>query len=293
MNQPLVSILMPSYNAEKFLAEAIESVLQSSYSNWELIIVDDKSKDATLAIAKSYEAKDARISVYLNAVNLGDYPNRNKTAGYAKGKYLKYLDNDDVIYKYSLDYMVEAMERFPDAGLALGFIRVDDDRPYPQVYLPEETFREQYLGTGFLGYGPSAAIIRKDCFDLLGGFSGEAFLGDQQLWLNLALQFPVIKLQPALVWYRRHENQESTREVNDWKSRNRRYHLTIDFLNKSRSYYSAEEFNAGLKKLKRNHARSILRSMLTIKNPRLSFDAWRGSGLTITELLLGFKPYIK
>ena len=72
-------------------------MLASSYQDWELIIVDDVSTDTSAAIAKSYEKKDARIKVYVNEqTNLGDYPNRNKAASYAKGKYIKYLDADDI-----------------------------------------------------------------------------------------------------------------------------------------------------------------------------------------------------
>ena len=90
MGQALVSVLMTSFNRDKYIAEAIDSVLASTYQNWELIIVDDCSKDKTVEIAKSYEAKDNRIKVYVNKKNLGDYPNRNKAASYAKGKYIKY-----------------------------------------------------------------------------------------------------------------------------------------------------------------------------------------------------------
>jgi len=93
-----VSILTTVYNREKHLAACINSVLACSYQDWELIIVDDVSTDASVAIAKSYEQKDARIKVYVNDKNLGDYPNRNKAASYAKGKYIKYLDADDIIY---------------------------------------------------------------------------------------------------------------------------------------------------------------------------------------------------
>lgn len=92
MNPPLVSILMTAYNREKYIAEAIESVLASTYTNFELIIVDDCSADRTLEIAKSYEEKDKRIKIYINEKNLGDYPNRNKAASLAKGVYLKYLE---------------------------------------------------------------------------------------------------------------------------------------------------------------------------------------------------------
>ncbi|MBN2662839.1 MAG: glycosyltransferase family 2 protein, partial [Bacteroidales bacterium] len=99
-NNPFVSVLMTAYNREKYIAEAIESVIASTYQNWELIIVDDGSKDKTVEIAKQYEAKDPRIKVYINEKNLGDYPNRNKAASYAKGKYLKFVDADDLIYPF-------------------------------------------------------------------------------------------------------------------------------------------------------------------------------------------------
>src|SRR4051812_47750099 len=92
---PLVSVLMTSYNREKYIAQAIESVIASTYSNLELIIVDDCSKDSTVSIARSYAENDKRVKVYVNEKNLGDYPNRNKAASYATGKYLKYVDADD------------------------------------------------------------------------------------------------------------------------------------------------------------------------------------------------------
>jgi len=81
---PKVSILTTVYNREKYIAACIDSVLASSYKDWELIIVDYLSCDASVAIARAYEQKDARIKVYVNDKNLGHYPNRNKAASYAK-----------------------------------------------------------------------------------------------------------------------------------------------------------------------------------------------------------------
>jgi glycosyltransferase involved in cell wall biosynthesis len=119
IKEPKVSILTTVYNHEKYLAACIESVLASSYLDWEMIIVDDQSKDSSVAIAQSYEAKDSRIKVYVNEHYLGDYPNRNKTASYAKGKYLKYVDADDMIYPHGLEIMVQTMEQFPEADFGL------------------------------------------------------------------------------------------------------------------------------------------------------------------------------
>src|SRR5688572_26575631 len=126
-DRPLVSVLMTAYNREKYIAESIESVLRSTYIHFELIIVDDASKDRTVEIARSY--KDPRIQVYVNEKNLGDYPNRNRAASYASGKYIKYLDADDIIYYYGLGVMVEYIERFPKAGFALASI-VSNEKPF-------------------------------------------------------------------------------------------------------------------------------------------------------------------
>ena len=84
MNYPLVSVLITSYNREKYIGDAIQSVLDSTYKNFELIIVDDMSTDNSVGIAKSFEKKDNRIKVYINEANLGDYPNRNKAASLLK-----------------------------------------------------------------------------------------------------------------------------------------------------------------------------------------------------------------
>ena len=116
---PTVSILTTCYNREAYLADCIESVLDGHYQDFELIIVDDQSKDGSLEIARRYAARDGRVKVHLNEVNLGDYPNRNKAASLARGKYIKFLDADDMHGKWAMDIMVDAMERFPDAGFAL------------------------------------------------------------------------------------------------------------------------------------------------------------------------------
>lgn len=105
-NQPLVSILMTSYNREEYIAQAIQSVLDSSFTNFELIIVDDGSKDQTLKIARSFAERDKRIKIYINEQNLGDYPNRNQAAKYAEGAYIKYLDSDDYLLPGGLNIVL-------------------------------------------------------------------------------------------------------------------------------------------------------------------------------------------
>ena len=206
-SEPLVSVLMTAYNCEKFIDDAITSVLSSTYTNFELIIVNDCSVDNTEEVCKKYEAKDARVHYYLNEENLGDYPNRNKAASYAKGKYIKYLDADDIIYPHGLEVMVRAMERFPEAGFGL-CAQPDADKPYPVLLSPKEIYNEHFSGHGHFYRAPGSAIILKDAFDKVGGFSGERMIGDTDLWFKMAMYYPMAKIITYLYWDRQHANQE-------------------------------------------------------------------------------------
>src|SRR5688572_8660952 len=143
MNQPLVSVLMTAYNRENYITEAIESVLSSYYSNFELIISDDCSTDRTVEIAKRYAAKNSKIKVYQNEKNVGDYNNRNKAASYAEGKYLKYLDSDDIMYPHCLSVMITSMEQFPAAGFGLSSPS-DPQNPFPICITPRQIYLEHF-----------------------------------------------------------------------------------------------------------------------------------------------------
>ena len=200
---------MTAYNREKFIAEAIESVINSTYENWELIVVDDQSKDKTLEIAKSYEQRDKRIKVFVNEKNIGDYPNRNKAASYAKGKYIKYLDSDDVIYPHGLQVMVWAMEKYPEAGFGLA-ARNLSNIPFPLLTEPKETYLEHFGQFRHFDRAPGSAIIKLEAFNSVGGFSGERMIGDYDLWFKIGAKYSMVKFQRDLVWDRMHAGQESS-----------------------------------------------------------------------------------
>ena len=256
MNGPLVSVLMTAFNREMYIAEAIESVLSSTYPNFELIVVDDCSKDRTVEIAKGYELKDKRVRVFVNETNLGDYNNRNKAASYATGKYIKYLDSDDVMYSYTLQIMVDYMEQFPEAGFGLS--AVHDSRPYPIVLTPKQSYLEHFYQWGHFDRAPGSSIIRKDCFDEIGGFTGERFVGDASLWFRLGRCYPLVKIPPNLTWNREHPSQESKFEREHAKKVNlQRKKFVFDALAHPSCPLSEEEKNgvlAHLRKQKRKHS---------------------------------------
>ena len=110
MNRPLVSIITPSYNSKKFITSTIESVLNQSYSNFELIIVDGCSTDGSYEFIENY-LKDSRISLYKMEKNSGAALTRNFGIQKANGKYLAFLDSDDMWHPLKLEKQVDFMER--------------------------------------------------------------------------------------------------------------------------------------------------------------------------------------
>ncbi len=106
----MVSIIMPAYNAEKTINEAIESVLQQTYTNFELIVINDCSKDLTKDIILRYCNADHRVKIICNSMNLGVSKSRNIGIACAKGKYIAFLDSDDMWRKDKLEKQITLME---------------------------------------------------------------------------------------------------------------------------------------------------------------------------------------
>lgn len=207
---PIVSILTTVYNREKYIAACIESVLKSTFQDWELIIVDDQSKDNSVAIAKAYETKDSRIKVYVNQNNLGDYPNRNQAASYASGKYIKYLDADDLIYPYGLEQLVYYMEQYPDAGYGLCSLPQDKINIYPFQLSPKDTYTRHYFrNIPVFNKAPLSSIIRRSVFEAESGFANVRHFGDFELWLRLSKKYSVVLMPQGIAWYRSSEGQEA------------------------------------------------------------------------------------
>jgi glycosyltransferase involved in cell wall biosynthesis len=285
---PLVSVLVTVYNREAYLEATLHSILSSTFEGFEVIVADDCSTDRSVSLACKAAQQDTRIRCFVNERNLGDYANRNRAASVAKGKYLKYLDADDLIYRHSLSAMVDAMEQFPSAALALSRNVIDPEEPYPKLYSPKEFFREHYFGRSPIGVGPSAAIIRRECFEAVGGFSGRQFVGDTELWMKLVERWPIVTLPPALVWWRQHEGQQMKLELKRPEVVNIRYRLEMEAL-EATANLSGNEKHVALDRLKRRHARRLLSLALRDRRLVTALNLFSESDLTCLELLGGFR----
>lgn len=154
---PIVSIVMPAYNVERYIGEAVRSVLEQTLTDWELIIVDDGSTDGTAALIK--DLRDPRITV-MHKSNGGIGSARNMALGVACGTYLCFLDADDVLPPRSLEARVAEFRKDPALGMVDGRVRVMDARLENElrVFMPKPTdnaFHELVTFSGRCFMGPS------------------------------------------------------------------------------------------------------------------------------------------
>ena len=143
-NQPLVSIIMPVYNCEKYLTESIGSVISQSYQNWELLIVDDGSTDKSISIIESYVERDSRIRLYMNeSAEHGPGIARNYGMEHISGKYTYFIDADDWIEKDLLQDTVTLAEKMNADIVPFGYIIEDNGKKIKKSLMPCGNFEYQ------------------------------------------------------------------------------------------------------------------------------------------------------
>lgn len=279
---PLVSVLMTAYNREKYIAEAIESVLASDYPNFELVIVDDGSTDKTVMLANQYMKSDSRIRLYINKKNLGDYQNRNRAAGYAKGKYLMYCDSDDQFFKDSISYCVSAMEKYPGSGIGLYYALKDGE---PFVMDKMELVRKHFFEKPVLTIGPGGTIIRRSFFELVNGYPikyGPA--NDMYFNLKVCCETEIVLLPKLFLHYRIHEGQEKN-NIYDYIHYNCRY-LT-DALSELDLGLNGKEIRFLEKKNNRRFSVNLINHFIHDRNLSSARRLWSKADFNIKRMITG------
>lgn len=206
MNGSFVSVLMPVYNGEKYLKEAIDSILSQTYSNFEFLIIDDGSTDKSKEIIKSY--KDKRIRLIENETNLGLPKTLNKGLKLAKGKYIVRMDCDDISLPERIEIQVKYMDGNLDVGISgTRYIELENGKV---INLPTEF---ESIKIRLLFHCPinhPSVIIRKSIIIENTLFYDENKIGeleDYDLWLRSSKFTEITNLAVPLVKYRTHENQ--------------------------------------------------------------------------------------
>ncbi len=240
---PAVSVCVPTYNGAKYLAQCLESVLVQTYEDWELVVLDDCSTDATLEIAAAYAMRDSRIRVESNAQNIGLVANWNRCVQIAGGTWIKFVFQDDFISEQCLGKMLDAAR--PDASIIAcrrDFLFADDTlEAQKRFYLDIPTLdtlfgsvplidRHQIceaaidlLGVNFIGE-PAAVLFRRDLFKRFGAFNtGLIMICDTEYWIRVASNTGLNYVPEQLATFRVHGESTS---FNNFASRS--YRMTLD-----------------------------------------------------------------
>lgn len=208
---PKVSICIPNYNYDCFIADAIQSTLDQTYKNFELIIVDNCSTDDSEEVIKSFS--DPRIKFYKNDRTIHGIRNFNKCLSLAHGEYIVLLHADDKLTPNSIEKRVEMLDSNPNVGLvhssgiiidAKGAV-IEEIRPDDKDYIVRG--QDEFKRLIFKNYILVSAVVmvRKKCYEAVGDYSEEyAYCPDWGMWLRIALNYDVGFISEPLGYYRKH-----------------------------------------------------------------------------------------
>lgn len=201
MDKPLISIVLPVYNGAVFLQSSIESCLAQTYTNWELIIIDDASSDDTPALAAVQAAGDKRIVVFRHEINRGLPSALNSGFRRARGEYLTWTSHDNDYRPHALERMFTYLQANPEVAMVYADYEVMDEGGCPverrYVGTPEVNSYHNWVGACFL--------YRRYVYQIIGNYSEDLFLvEDYDYWLRVQARFRMLPLHEDLYRYRDH-----------------------------------------------------------------------------------------
>jgi hypothetical protein len=217
--RPKVSICIPAYNHEKYVAVCLESVLNQSFSDLEVVITDDCSTDGTVDVIKSIS--DPRIRLFQSTQNRGTSATANKNIQEARGEFLCLLASDDMFHPQKVEKQLAFLKSHPNTGAVFSYMRYIDedgvpfsDHPNYRYIDVENRSREEWLRSFFFEGNALAAptvMVRRDVLDRVGPFDSRLRqTQDFDLWIRMCFHYDVHIIPERLVDYRIRANQQNT-----------------------------------------------------------------------------------
>ena len=202
---PKASVVLPAYNSARFLAPSIESILAQTFSDFELVIVDDCSTDATWQIIQKYAVIDPRVVALRNAQNLNLARTLNRGIAVAKGRYIVRMDHDDISTLDRIHKQVSFLDTHPDVGIVGSAMEIIDEGGATigvrRYHLEDKDIRRHI----FL-YSPfchPATVLRKDVLNRVGGYDHRYNPAeDYELYFRIGLHAKFANLEEPLLRYR-------------------------------------------------------------------------------------------
>lgn len=224
---PSVSVIMPAYNAERFIRQAIESVQSQTYNCWELLVIDDGSSDGTCAVVQELAEKDMRIRLIRNEKNIGVARTRNAGIDLAQGEMIAFLDSDDYWYPEKLEKQLYlAQQTGADAVYCSYMMKYEDGSgTEKQFCVPQETDFEQMLSVNVMSC--STALVSGKAIGVQ-RFHSDYYHEDYVFWLELLKKCGrAVGCEEAMAVYR---VIPDSRSFNKWNSAKNRWRVYRSYL---------------------------------------------------------------
>lgn len=208
IDTPLVSVLIPAYNAALYIEKAIDSVLAQTYQNIEIVVVNDGSKDGTAELLENIKLKDSRVLVFHNEKNLGLSPTRNKGVKLCNGKFIALLDADDLIAPERLEKQVEFLENNQSFSAVSTWMEEFDVKGNNKTIRYRRDLNE--IKSVSMFYSPvshAASMFHASVLKQLGYRNEFFFAEDYDMWIRFLQNHKVGVIPEVLYYYRSHATQ--------------------------------------------------------------------------------------
>jgi glycosyltransferase involved in cell wall biosynthesis len=209
---PTISVVIPAYNAEGTILETVASVLQQTFSDFELIVIDDGSKDRTVELLQSI--KDERLKVF-SYENGGLPVARNRGLSRSTGECIAFVDADDLWAPDKLELQLAALQQHPEAGVAYSWTSIIDEQGKPLYDNAPSLFEGNVYAQLLIGdfiYSGSNTLIRREAIESVGGFDPVLkSCEDWDCWLRLAAHWPFVVVPKHQILYRRSSGAMSSK----------------------------------------------------------------------------------
>jgi glycosyltransferase involved in cell wall biosynthesis len=239
---PLVSVCIPTFNGDRFIAEAISSILSQTYPTLEIIVADDGSTDQTAAIVKTFQDKTSIDILLFSHQHLGLAQNCNFALSQAQGKYIKFLFQDDLLSPDCITQMVQLAEQDPEIGLVFSPREIcfldevaETDSDLISIYQDFQNIHQAWSSLKPIQQGeelltdphlfkhpinkigePSTVLIRREVFEKIGGFDPQLNqLVDLDLWLRIMGNYKVGFVNKILSYFRLHTQQKTYQNISE------------------------------------------------------------------------------
>lgn len=211
-----VSIIMPAYNSEKYISAAIESVLNQTYKDFELIIIDDASTDSTYNIISSYMNQDSRIKVIKNSKNLNIGESLNKGVAAATSDLIARMDSDDICFENRIELQVKYLLANPHIAVVGSDILLIDEQGN-DIHTRAYYYTDNDIKKRMLRYSPFAhpsVMYRKKVFMEFSGYdSSKSPSEDIDLWFRIGTKHSFANIERPLIKYRYFHKSSSNRNL--------------------------------------------------------------------------------